>query len=246
MFKDHFSATSADYARARPVWSTAVVEHLARIAPATTLAWDVGCGSGQLSVPLADRFARVVATDASAAQLAQARPHARVEYRLADEASSGLADGTVDLVTAAQAAHWFELPRFYAEVRRVLRPGGVVALLTYDRFTFEPAIDELVEDLYTRVLGRHWPAERRHVEARYRTLDFPFAELPAPALALEAHLRRDDLLANVATWSAVSELRKVDPARAEDELERFAIALATRWPDGERIARWPVTIRAGT
>src|SRR2546422_1064300 len=130
-FEDHFSEIAAAYAAHRPSYPAALVDFLARLAPETRLAWDAGSGSGQLSVLLAGPFDRVVATDASAEQIARAAPHPKVEYRCAPAGVSGLPARVVDLATAAQAAHWFDLPAYYAEVRRVTRPGGIVALISY-------------------------------------------------------------------------------------------------------------------
>jgi SAM-dependent methyltransferase len=125
-FKDHFSARAAAYAAYRPRYPTPLVGFLAGVAPSTDVAWDCGCGSGQLSVDLTRRFTRVVATDASAQQLAQAVPHPRVEYRHAAAEGSGLLDGSIDVAVAAQAAHWFDLAAYYGEGRRVVEPGGII------------------------------------------------------------------------------------------------------------------------
>ena len=138
-FKDHFSTRSAEYAAYRPTYPRALVDFLADAAPGTELALDCGCGTGQLSVLLGERFARVVATDASQKQIENAEPHARVAYRVAPAEASGLGDASADLVVAAQAAHWFDLPAFYAEARRVARPHGVVALVTYGIIEMERA-----------------------------------------------------------------------------------------------------------
>src|SRR5207249_7256547 len=121
-FQDHFSDKAAGYAAYRPVYPPALVDALAALAPGRGLAWDAGCGSGQLSLLLAQRFDRVIATDASADQIAHATAHPKVEYRCAPAEASGLADGIADLAVAAQAAHWFDLPDYYAEVRRVAPP----------------------------------------------------------------------------------------------------------------------------
>jgi SAM-dependent methyltransferase len=195
-------------------------------------------------VPLAARFDRVVATDASAAQIANAEAHARVEYRVARAEDSGLADGTVDLVTVAQAAHWLDLDRFYAEAKRVARPDGIVALVTYGVLHVDGAIDGLVQTFYYDVAGRYWPPERRHVEAGYRTLPFPFAEIAAPALAIEVSWRLSDLAGYVDTWSAVREMEKVE---GRTPVEAFRAALTAQWgdPDTRRLVRWPLSLRAG-
>ncbi len=140
-FKDHFSEISAAYAAHRPSYPAALVDFLARLAPARRLAWDAGCGSGQLSVLLAGAFERVVATDASPEQIGRAASHARVEYRCARAEESGLPERVADLATAAQAAHWFDLPSYYAEVRRVVRPGGIVALISYGVVTVGADVD---------------------------------------------------------------------------------------------------------
>src|SRR5215471_1636649 len=147
-FKDHFSGVASGYAAYRPTYPPAVVEYLAGLIPRPEVAWDAGCGSGQLSTLLAARFARVIATDPSAAQLAQARPHPAVEYRQASAEVSGLDGGSVDLAVAAQAAHWFDLPRYYAEVRRVVRSGGLVALLAYGVVHVDRGLSVIVDRFY--------------------------------------------------------------------------------------------------
>jgi ubiquinone/menaquinone biosynthesis C-methylase UbiE len=127
-FKDHFSDRAAGYARARPRYPPQLFSALAGLTGARRLAWDCGTGNGQAAIGLAEHFDRVHATDASAAQLRQAEAHPRIRYEEAPESASGLAGHSADLVTVAQAAHWFDLDAFYREVNRVLRPGGVLAL----------------------------------------------------------------------------------------------------------------------
>ena len=184
-FKDHFSGTASGYAVHRPVYPRAVAEALAERSPGRGMAWDAGCGSGQLSGVLAEVFEQVVATDASAAQIAAATPHPRVRYAVAPAESSGLPDRSVDCAVAAQAAHWFDLEAYYREVRRVARPGGLVALVTYAVMDVDPDIARIVERFYWHTLEGHWPPERRLVEEGYRSLPFPFEAVEAPPLALE-------------------------------------------------------------
>jgi SAM-dependent methyltransferase len=241
-FKDHFSANAAGYAAHRPRYPMALVDFLADAAPGRLLALDCGCGTGQLSVLLADRFDRVVATDASAAQIANAEPHDRVEYRTARAEDSGLPDASVDLITVAQAAHWLDLDRFYDEARRVARPGAVLALITYGVLHVEGDVDRSVQRFYYDVIGKYWPPERRHVEASYRTLPFPFTEIPVPELAIEVSWRLSDLLGYVDTWSAVKEAEK---AVGREPLDAFATELRKAWADPElrRAVRWPLALR---
>ncbi len=243
-FQNHYAERAAAYAAHRPTYPAALVDFLADAARRRDLAWDAGCGSGQLSVPLAERFARVIATDASAAQLAQAAPRSRVEYRCAPAEASGLPDSVVDLAIAAQAAHWFDLPAYYAEVRRVTRPGAIVALVTYGLLTVDQDIDPVLGHFYANVAGPHWPPERRHVEDGYRSLPFPFDELEAPSLEIRISWTLADLVAYVETWSAVGAMRQV---RGDAPLEAFRRDLARAWgsPAARRPIRWPLSLRVG-
>lgn len=244
-FKDHFSGHAAEYAAGRPRYPVALAAWLAEQAGGRTLALDCGCGSGQLSVLLAERFARVVGVDASAQQLAHAAPHPRVEYRVAPAERTDLADGSADLVTAAQAAHWFDLPAFWREARRVVRPGGLVAALGYRlmRFDDEP-LDRLIRQFHDETLAAHWTPERRLIMEGYARLDFPFAELPAPALDMTVAWNFPELLRYLATWSAV---KAAERAAGASPLPAFAAQLAGPWgdPASRRTIRWPIFIRAG-
>lgn len=244
-YADHFSRLARGYAECRPAYPDALFEYLGRIAPRHELAWDCAAGSGQASVPLARRFRRVVATDASGAMLAQAPRHGRIEYRIAPAESSGIRDATVDLVTVAQALHWLELGPFYAEVERVLVPDGVVAVWTYGRQRLGDAdMDRLMDHFYLDVVGPYWPPERRHVESGYQALPFPFAELDAPSLEMEAGWTLAQLLGYVRTWSATQRCLETEGG---DPVERLAADLARHWGDPDAIhrVRWPLSLRVG-
>ena len=243
-FKDHFSGVAEGYAANRPTYPAALAAFLAQAAPRPGLAWDCGCGSGQLSVLLGDRFERVIATDGSAEQLARATPHPRVEYRRATAEASGLPDASVDVAVSAQAAHWFDLPAYYAEVRRVARKGAIVAQTVYNLVLVDDAIDEAVRRFYADKLGTYWPPERRHVEADYATLPFPFERVPAPRLEMTARWDLVHFIGYMRSWSGVASMEKalgLGPMTAlQRELEQF-------WgPNGAaREVRWPLTVRVG-
>jgi SAM-dependent methyltransferase len=245
-FKDHFSSHAAGYAAYRPTYPTTVVNYLATLAPQMGLALDCGCGTGQLSVLLAERFARVVATDASAQQIANAHPHERVEYRTAPAEQSGLDIATVDLITAAQAAHWFDLDAFYDEVRRVAKRQAVLALITYGVLHLDESEPERVmQHFYYDVLGGYWPPERRHVEEGYRSLPFPFEEIQsAPPFAIETSWSLADLIGYADTWSAV---RAAERSLGREPIESFRSELARAWGDPLRraVIRWPLSLRVG-
>jgi SAM-dependent methyltransferase len=241
-FKDHFSSHAAGYAAYRPTYPASLIDFLAEVSPRTSLAIDCGCGTGQLSVPLARRFARVVATDGSAAQIEKATPDARVEYRVAAAESTGEAEASADLLTVAQAAHWLELDRFYADARRVLRPAGVLALITYGVLRVDQSLEDVVQHFYRDVIGPYWPPERQHVDSGYRNLPFPFDEIPYPPMAIEASWTLPDFLGYVDTWSAV---RVAEKTIGRAPMDTFADRLAIAWgdPDVRRTIQWPLSLR---
>jgi len=241
-FQDHFSTQAATYARARPTYPAALFAGLARLAPGRTLAWDAGTGNGQAAVALAEHFDRVVATEPSAAQLAEAVAHPRVAYHRSAETAPMLADASADLVTVAQAAHWFDLQKFNAEVRRVLRPGGVVVLWTYGLCHVTPAIDALVHRFYSETVGPYWPPERRHCENGYSELAFPFAERPFPDVAMELEWAPGDFAAYLRSWSAVARFRR---ERGFDPVTALEAELTPLWGPAPRKISWPLSGRLG-
>lgn len=243
-FKDHFSKQAGDYARFRPTYPDALFAWVASVAPARERAWDCATGNGQAALGLAPHFAAVVATDASERQLANAVTHERIRYRVAPAEDSGIEDASIDAITVAQAVHWFDFERFYAEVRRVLRPGGVVVLWTYQVCLIAPEIDRALAAFYADVVGPYWPPERRWVEEEYRTLPFPFEDLEAPAFSMLNELAIDDVVGYLGTWSATQAFRR---KRGFDPVAPLREELLRVWPDPDRRrpARWPLHLRAG-
>ncbi|HSD59906.1 MAG TPA: class I SAM-dependent methyltransferase [Burkholderiales bacterium] len=243
-FKDHFSAQAADYARYRPRYPAALFEFLASRAPYRRLAWDCATGNGQVAGGLAPHFQAVMATDASASQIAQAARLPNVEFRVEPAESSSLADASVDLVTVGQALHWFDLEGFYAEVRRVARPGALVAAWCYNLLSCDPAVDRVVLHYYRDVVGPYWSADRVKVERGYRDLPFPFDPVNAPELGLEADWDLAEFTGYLGTWSAAQRYRE---ARGADPREAIAAGLAAAWgsPGEKRRIEWPLHFRIG-
>jgi SAM-dependent methyltransferase len=244
MAADHFSRQAPDYAKYRPGYPEALFSWLADRAPGRELAWDVGCGNGQAAVPLAAHFRKVVATDLSIAQIDQAKRHPRVEYRAAPCDVSGLPDASCDLVTVAQAIHWFDFDKFHAETRRVLKPGGLLAAWTYTLLRGEPAVNAAIEAFYAEVLAPWWPPQRRWVELGYAGMPFPFAVLPAPTFEIRLQWTLADLVNYVGTWSAVQ--RCLAETGSDPAHELFA-RLRPHWgdPAQSREIVWPIALIAG-
>ena len=242
-FKDHFSTQASDYARFRPRYPAGLFDWLAGVAPTRKCAWDAGTGNGQCAVALGDRFERVIATDPSAAQLAAAETHPSVSYRCERAETPSLDDGEADLVTVAQALHWFDVPTFSAAAARVLAPGGVLAVWCYEVFATVPAIDAVVSHFYHHVIGPYWPPERRHIESGYAGLVLPFERIPTPSLALAVDWPLDALVGYLGTWSATARYRD---AKGHDPLPAVHDALREVWGDPAlpRRVQWPLTIHA--
>jgi SAM-dependent methyltransferase len=244
-FKDHFSRLAAQYSAFRPSYPDALFGYLAGLCRHRECAWDCACGSGQASTRLAAHFAQVVATDASAQQIAAATDSPRITYRVAPAEHSGLESAAVDLVTVAQALHWFDLDAFYREVRRVLRPSGVLAVWTYGVLHVEgDAVDALVQEFYTDITGPYWPPERRLVDAGYRGVSFPFAELDAPPFQMQEQWDRQHLLGYLRTWSGTA--RYVEKV-GRDPVEELESKIARHWSDASSRRRisWPLAMRVG-
>ena len=242
-FADHFSAGAAGYARYRPDYPPELFAWLASIVPGSGAAWDCATGSGQAAVALADHFAAVLATDASAEQLRSARPHPRVTYRVARAEAPGIEPGSVALVTVAQAAHWFDLPAFYAAARAALAPGGIVALWGYGDIRVDPEVDAVVGPFSEGTVGPYWPPERRMLMDAYRLLPFPFAEIAAPPFPLRQRWSRERLVGYLRSWSSVAGYRR---AVGDDPVARIEPALAAAWGGAEELeVSWPLFFRVG-
>jgi len=242
-FKDHFSKQAADYARFRPGYPRELFDYLVSIAPSRRLAWDCGTGNGQAAAGLASVFDAVIATDASEKQITNAELHERVDYLVAPAEDSSIDFGTVDLIMVAQALHWFDLDRFYAEARRVLKSDGVLAASAYNLLHSNAAIDEVVNRYYYEVVGPFWPQERKLVE-QFDNLPFPFHEIDPPKFEMTAQWNLDHLVGYLRTWSSTQRFMA---AKGSDPLKQIMGELRAAWgtPEQTRNVIWPLTLRIG-
>lgn len=243
-FRDYFSLQSKEYARHRPSYPDAMFDYLASLVPSKELAWDCGTGNGQAALALAGRFKRVIATDASTSQIENAFPHKRISYRVEQSEKTTISSNSVDLITVGTAVHWFDFNLFYAEVRRVSKPGGILAVWTYSFPIIEPEIDRWLEDFYWKTLSGFWPERIHYLEERYKTLPFPFEEIQPPEFEMEATWSVDDLIGFLASWSAV---RKLVQAQGKVAFEGPVKELERIWgkQTKERAIRWPLYFRIG-
>lgn len=243
-FKDHFSTQAGDYTRYRPGYPPELFAWLAGQTAGHEIAWDCGCGNGQASIGLTPYFRQVIATDPSPQQIGKAHPHERISYAVATAEESGLPGGCADLILVAQALHWFDFERFYAEVRRVARPGALLAAVSYGELRVSGNPDAVVADFYHRIIAPYWPPERKHVDEGYAAIPFPFARIDPPRFSMQVDWTLEQLLGYLGTWSAVQEFERKN---GRDPRELIATELREAWGDGKRtrMISWPLTLLAG-
>jgi len=241
-FKDLFSGHAEDYSTFRPHYPDELFFHLSHLTKNHDRAWDCATGTGQAAVQLAKYYKKVIATDASDNQVRQAVELKNVTYAAAPAEHSGIEDQSIDLITVAQALHWFDLDAFAKEVERVLVDQGVLAVWTYNLLTINSEIDELVNHLYSGLLDPYWAPERTLVENGYQDINLPFTELDLPRFEMNSHWNLRQLIGYLNTWSAV---KAYEAKQKNNPIELIFQDLATAWGDSdqERLVCWPLALR---
>ena len=241
-FSDLFSESSADYAKYRPQYPNELFSYIASISNAHNIAWDCATGTGQSARGLANYFAQVIASDASPRQIQNAVRKDKIAYCVTTAERSSIASKSVDAITVAQALHWFDLEDFANEVRRVLKPDGVLAVWTYNLLSVQPAIDEVIERLYSELLAGHWPSERTLVESGYSNIQLPFTELKQPAFRMSAVWDLSQLCGYLNTWSAVKAYQRT---LGVNPVETLFYSLSEVWGDPKKLftIEWPLNVK---
>ncbi|GJM13610.1 MAG: methyltransferase [Pseudohongiella sp.] len=244
-FKDHFSGHAQAYADARPSYPDRLFEYLNSQCDKHDLVWDCATGNGQAAVSLARTFKRVIATDGSAEQVEQAQPKPNIEYRQMTAEQPLPEEGSCDLVTVAQALHWFDTDVFFENAKRSLNEGGVLAAWCYAQHQINDSVDAVVEKLYAQILGEYWPPERRLVENHYRDITFPFSNCYEQDLLMTREWNLRQLCAYLSSWSALQRYRK---QQGTDPLELVIDELNQAWgadPEKLRLVTWPLKVKLG-
>ena len=239
---DRFSAQAADYARYRIDYPAALYEWLLPQVPSRERAWDCATCNGQVAATLADYFVRVDATDLSVSQLAQAAPCPNIPYHTARAEHTPFPAGRFDLITVAQAVHWFAPAAYHAEVRRVARPGAVLAEWGYGLVEISPEIDPLIQHFYRETMGPYWDVNRWHIDDEYARIPFPFADVRRAHFAVRRQWSAAWFLGYLRTWSSVA---KYQQERGADAVALIAAEITALWGDREREVTFPVFARAG-
>jgi SAM-dependent methyltransferase len=243
-FEDHFSELAETYSKYRPNYPKKLFEYIASICNRHQQAWDCGTGNGQAAISLAEHFENVFATDASKEQSAQAPSHPKIIFKNEPAEKVSLDDSSTDLVTVAAAVHWFNFEKFYAEVERVLKPDGVIAVWGYHLFTITPTIDKLLIKYYKEILNNYWPEQFRYVDTRYGDLPFPFEELTPPEFKMITEWNLDQVAGFLSSWSGSKIFQQ---KKGYHPLNEIWDDLIKAWGDEKekRIINWPLYMRIG-
>jgi SAM-dependent methyltransferase len=228
--KDNFSSQSDKYAQFRPSYPDTLFHYLLSIVPSTDAAWDCGTGNGQVAKLLAQSFKKVMATDISRQQIENAFVHERIEYSVQPAEKTNFPDDGFDLITVAQAIHWFDFDAFYKEVNRTIRNNGILAVIGYGLIRLSPSVNGVMDAFYRDVVGPYWDKERKYIDDNYETIPFPFDELTVPSFENRLEWTFEHLIGYIRTWSAVKHYQK---AMGTDPVQQIHDELKQAWGNEE-------------
>lgn len=239
--KDNFSTQSSQYAKFRPTYPEELYHFLMNQIHQKYTAWDCATGNGQVAVELAKQFDEVYATDISSMQLKEAPQLTNVYYKIECAEHTSFEDNKFDLITVAQAIHWFNFDEFFLEVSRTLKPNGVFAAFGYGLMKIDPEIDQLVYHLYEDILGTYWDIERKHIEDGYVNIPFPFQEIKSPVFTISATWHFDQLIGYLETWSSLQHYIK---ANEKNPIEFVYNDLKIAWGNAQkRVIHFPLILK---
>lgn len=241
--KDNFSKQALQYSRFRPGYPQQLYDFLLQLLPVKKAAWDAGTGNGQVAAKLSDYFEKVFATDISANQLANSVKKKNIFYSVENAQQSSFANNQFDLITVAQAIHWFDFEKFYKESERTLKSNGVIAIFGYNLMRISTEIDLIIDDFYKNIIGLYWDRERKYVDENYSTISFPFKEIKCPVLNNDCEWNVEQVIGYINTWSAVQYFISTNNRNPVDEI---AEPLKKLWRnDLKRKVSFPIFMRAG-
>lgn len=240
--KDNFSAQATKYAQNRPQYPQALIDYIASFARERGKALDLATGNGQVAHKLASKFETVFATDISQKQLDQAERASNIIYKLERAEQTSFEDNTFDLITVAQAVHWFDFTVFYKEIYRILKPEGVFAILGYGLFSTNERADAVISHFYRDIIGPYWDAERRYIEENYQTIPFPFKEIETIPWTNDFEWTTSQLLGYLESWSATQHYKDKTGINPVD-LVRGELSLV--WEASDKKVHFPLLLRVG-
>lgn len=243
--KDLFSAQASQYARFRPHYPEELYNFLLSHVTSRGMVWDCATGNGQAAVRLARDFQQVEATDMSASQISNATSAPNINYSMAPAEKTTFPDQHFDLVTVAQALHWFNFEAFFAEVKRVTKPGGYFAAWTYDICEAPAAMQSLINDFYFNEIHPWFAPERAHIDARYGNIPFPFEMIETPLFYEVVNWDKAHVAGFLDSWSAVQHYIKANGGQSP--IPAFMEKLDLVWPAdvATQEFRFPLTLKLG-
>jgi SAM-dependent methyltransferase len=241
---DLFSVQADDYARFRPTYPDALFNYLSTLCRERETVWDCATGSGQAALSLTKYFERVIGTDISQALLDKAEKHAKITYKETPAENTGLENHSIDLVTVAQALHWFEYDKFFPEVKRVLKPGGIFAAWGYTHLHTDAPVQKLTDYVHNDLLKEYWAPQIGILNSRYADIPFPFEPIEPPRFEINQALTFEQLIGYMVSWSATQKFIK---EKGQDELQRLFGEIRTAWGDLTQMkpVRWEVFMKVG-
>jgi len=241
--KDIFSTQSDQYAKYRPTYPDELFDFLNSIVVNKKYAWDCGTGNGQVAYELAKTFENVLATDISKSQIDHAIQASNIAYSVQPAENTNFPSHHFDLITVAQAIHWFDFEKFYSEVRRTAKNNAVIAVIGYDRIQVSPDIDSVITDFYINTIGSYWDKERKYIDEHYATIPFPFEEIKTPYFVNEVQWTIEHLIGYLNTWSAVKHFSNQNQRNPVSDIRH---SIEQYWGGKEiRDIKFPVLLRIG-
>ena len=205
-----FSQASHVYAQARPRYPRDLYNWMLAHTSGRDAVWDCATGSGQAAVDLAPHFARVEATDISAEQVGEGMQQANIHYSIQSAEETSFLDQTFDLVTVAQALHWFDYTMFWPEVLRVAKLNALFCAWGYAWFTCDSEVDTGFVQPFLRLVEPYWAMNNRILWDGFNDEDiaFPFKRITPPRLAIQTAWTIAQLIEYMQTWSAYKHALK--------------------------------------
>lgn len=244
MSKDLFSKQASIYAKYRPGYPLDLIEHILSYVPSKEIAWDCATGNGQAANLLTPHFKKIFATDISEKQIQHAIQHPSIIYSVSSGEKTDFSDDQFDLITVAQAYHWFQFKEFSMEATRVSRSGAVVAVWGYGLLQAdEPALNQLIRYYYRDIMGQYWDPERKFVDEEYRTIPFYFDELPSARFEERVSWSFADFIGYLNTWSSLQHYMRIN---AMNPVEDFSKSIRKFWEKNETLKfSFPLFLRMG-
>ncbi|HEX6891169.1 MAG TPA: class I SAM-dependent methyltransferase [Chryseolinea sp.] len=239
--KDLFSAQANVYAAFRPTYPKELYYFIFGNLKTKNRAWDCATGNGQVAGFLANYFDQVYATDISQQQLNNAIKRDNIFYSVSPAEKTGFEDQQFDLITVAQALHWFDREKFYNEAKRVGKKGSLLAIWGYGLLYIQPDVDDVIMHFYNDVVGPYWDDARRLVENEYRSLSFPFKEIESPTFDITSTWTLNHLTGYLESWSATQKYIK---QTGHNPLPDVLTQLEKVWKNGDsKPVRFPIFLK---